>query len=296
MSYTGCNAVGPWGPWGGDTGQEGSSISVTLKLFCTPVNRLPASPLLIGLYRSLLVSFWLLRLTCLWKLHLLQNKDPWADKLKWFAYQNEDTLEEGVATWGSWPRLELLEGQPASMRASMKDPPSALVAVCDNKSPDHDQNQPPTSACTCEVCLEKRGGLVFCPPIQLEEQWSNWTLPSTGGEAMQCGREPCPCVNAALAGFKERKINYKMLLVDNAQNYFRWCVWYLQGTFRHVHWYPWTYFVHQIWLFITWIIIISSYPRHTQFPQTCANYLAYATQKFKSMFLYWIISLPHVIP
>lgn len=24
---------------------------------------------------------------------------------------------------------------------------------------------------------------------------------------MQCGREPCPCVNAALAGFKERKIN-----------------------------------------------------------------------------------------
>lgn len=80
-----------------------------------------------------------------------------------------------MATWGSWPRLELaacteLEGQPASMRASMKDPPSALVAVCGNKSPDHDQNQPPTFACTCEVCLEKRGGLVFCPPIQLEEQ------------------------------------------------------------------------------------------------------------------------------
>lgn len=24
---------------------------------------------------------------------------------------------------------------------------------------------------------------------------------------MQCGREPCPCVNAALVGFKERKIN-----------------------------------------------------------------------------------------
>lgn len=58
-----------------------------------------------------------------------------------------------MATWVSWLKLELadyteLEGQPASIPASTKDPPSALVAVCGNKSPDHDQNRPPNPACT----------------------------------------------------------------------------------------------------------------------------------------------------
>lgn len=82
-----------------------------------------------------------------------------------------------MATWVSWLKLELadyteLEGQPASIPASTKDPPSALVAVCGNKSPDHDQNRPPTPACTWgrKVCLEKRSGLVFCLPIQRENQ------------------------------------------------------------------------------------------------------------------------------
>lgn len=85
-----------------------------------------------------------------------------------------------MATWVSWPKLELaacteLAGQPASIPAGIKDPPSAFVAVCGNKSPDHDQNRSPTPACTWghEVCLERRGGLVFCLPIQLEDQRSH---------------------------------------------------------------------------------------------------------------------------
>lgn len=70
--------------------------------------------------------------------------------LKRFACQNEDPLEAGAAAWVSWPRLELAvypaQSWVAAVLVRVKDPPSALPAVCGgSKSPNHDPNQPPDS-------------------------------------------------------------------------------------------------------------------------------------------------------